>query len=188
MLEDRLAPASFTDVAPTLNVALDVAGDSVSITSVGAVYNLTLAAGNWIGTDTLNVIGSGTPTLTVMAAPFTQVNVTDAASTAVTFANTGAAYASTFSVTLDDTAAGTINFTGSSNFGPFNLSASTSRDVVNGGATVTTTSGNVMLSANQNRLLSSLFLPLWLSAVNDPCLQLPAPSGYQIAPPDEFAR
>src|SRR5262245_9405739 len=49
-LEDRTVPATFAEIGTTLNLDL-AASDAASSVSNGSSYTLTLAAGNWAGTD-----------------------------------------------------------------------------------------------------------------------------------------
>jgi len=155
-LEDRVNPATFAEAGAILNLDLDTAGEVVSIVSNGTSYTLSLIGGTWTGMNSVNVTGNGTATLNVTTAglaAFNTMNLDDsAAGTAATFANSGAnSYSDTFNVTLDDAAAGAINFNGATRFtGGASLSASTSRNIaVNSGATLSVAGGNLSLSANQ---------------------------------------
>jgi autotransporter-associated beta strand protein len=117
MLEDRRLLAVFTQDGMTLNIDLNAASESVGIVSSGASYTLTLNTPNtWAGTDTANVAGSGSGTLSVIAAAF--IAITDAAAgNAVTFQPSGGnAYAADFTIVLDDPAAGPVTFAGAANF------------------------------------------------------------------------
>src|ERR1700675_3349848 len=62
-LEDRLAPATFTDAAPTLNLS-PAANDAVAIVANANTSTLALTSGTWTGMDDANVSGNGTATLT----------------------------------------------------------------------------------------------------------------------------
>src|SRR5262249_9004270 len=65
-LEDRLAPATFAESGTQLNLDLNTASEAVSIVSNGTSYTLTLNGTNiWSGTNSANVTGNGTATLTV---------------------------------------------------------------------------------------------------------------------------
>src|SRR5205085_11821601 len=68
----------------------------------------------------------------------------------VTSNDSGAnSYGNNFTVTLGNPAAGTIAFNGKSGFGGFNLSASTTQAILlNSGAALTSSSGNLTLAAN----------------------------------------
>jgi len=150
--EERITPATFSEMGATLALDLDTVNEAVSVVSNGSSYTLTLTGGTWTGTNNAGIVtGNGTATLTVTADAFNTLNLTDqagVASTAVTFANSGAnSYSDTFNVTLDDAGAGAINFNGATSFiGTAALSASTSRNiVVNSGATVWTVDGNLSL-------------------------------------------
>ncbi len=105
-LEDRSVPATFAEAGTALNLNL-LANERVSIVANASTYTLSLTGGTWSGTDSANVTGNGTATLTVSAAgiaAFTDVAVTDAgAGTGVTFNNSGAnLYSETFTITLDN--------------------------------------------------------------------------------------
>jgi hypothetical protein len=154
--EDRITPATFSEAGAILNLDFNTTNEAVSYVSKGTSYTLTLTGTTWEGTDTANAIGNGTTTLTVTTAGLTAidtVNLTDsAAGTAVTFADSGAnSYSDTFNVTLDDAAAGAINFKSATSFtGGASLSASASRNIaVNPGASLSVANGNLSLSANQ---------------------------------------
>ncbi len=152
VLEDRALLAAFDVSGSTLQVNL-AASESLAITSAGSSYALALTGGTWRGTDGAGATGNGLTTLTATAAAFSTVMVDDSgASTAVTFNNSGAnTYTSSILVTLDDAAAGTITFNGTTAFaGSAALSASTSKNIdVNSGALVSVVNGDLIFSANQ---------------------------------------
>jgi hypothetical protein len=151
-LENRLMLAQFTDASPALMLTL-AANDAVAVMATPSTYTLNLTSGSWNGTDDANVSGNGTATLTVQKSTFNQVSLTDTgAGTSVTFNDSGLnSYASNFSVALTNAAAGSIAFNGATSFTGSNaLGASTSAFIVaNSGAAVTTASGGITLSANQ---------------------------------------
>ena len=63
-LEDRLAPATFTDNGTTLNLVLNTASTNAAIVSTSTPsYTLTLTGDTWSGTNDGNVTGNGTATL-----------------------------------------------------------------------------------------------------------------------------
>ncbi|MDB5384865.1 MAG: hypothetical protein JWM11_511 [Planctomycetaceae bacterium] len=155
LLEDRSLLSGFSESVSALNINL-VANEHVAINANGSSYTLSLDSGQiWTGSDSANVSGNGTGTITVTSAGisiFHTVNVTDSGSgTSVTFVNSGSnSYFADFSVVLDDIAAGTITFTGSSTFDHALLSATTTRSIlVDTGSIVTTVDGGLTLSANQ---------------------------------------
>lgn len=131
----------------------------MSIVSTGTSYQLTLTSGIWDGINDANVTGNGSGTLTVtstgIGAFTTAISITDTGSTggdSVTFNNCGTnSYANSFTVNLSSTAAGAITFNGTSTFsGSSVLSASTTLNIVaSSGARISTTAGNLTLSANQ---------------------------------------
>jgi hypothetical protein len=144
--------ATFTDSSPTLTLTL-AAHDAVDIVANASTYTLNLTSGTWSGTDDSNVAGNGTATLTVQETAFNQVNLTDTgAGTSVTFNDSGGnSYASSVNVDLSNSSAGSIAFNGATSFTGSNaLVASTSDFIVaNPGSSITTVSGGISLSANQ---------------------------------------
>lgn len=152
-LENRLMlSAVFSNASPALMLTL-AANDAVAIMANPTTYTLHLTSDTWNGTDDANVSGNGTTTLTVQKTAFDQVSLNDTgAGTSVTFNDSGSdSYASSFNVALTNAGAGSIAFNGATSFTGANaLSASTSDFIVaNPGASVTTVSGGITLSANQ---------------------------------------
>ncbi|MCL4207963.1 MAG: hypothetical protein KJ000_36210, partial [Pirellulaceae bacterium] len=155
-LEDRRVLASFAEAGAMLILTLDVASENVAIVSNGTSYTLT-GTSNWTGTDSANVTGNGTTTLTVTTAglaEFDTINILDASvsGTSVTFDDSGVnAYSDHFTITLDDAGAGPITFSGASSFSGSNtLSASTTGGITfSGAASLVTDSGSVSLSAGE---------------------------------------
>lgn len=147
---------TFAESGATLTLTLSAVNESVSIVSNGTSYTFT-SNNLWSGTNSANVTGNGTTTLTVTTAglaAFSQISITDAAvaGTRVTFNNSGAnAYTDNFDIVLDDPGAGQITFNGTTSFtGANTLSAFTSRNIlVNSGARVTTADGDLTLLVNQ---------------------------------------
>jgi hypothetical protein len=170
-LEERLAPATFTDNGTTLNLVLTKASTSVALSSAGTSYTLTLSGDNWSGTNDANVTGNGRSTLTVTAAgiaAFTdQISITDSAAggDSVTFGTTGStnSYANNFNINLSNAQAGSITFYGRTSFSGANaLTAATTHSIgvignflLSRGASLSTSSGNLTLSANQQAKPSS---------------------------------
>ena len=136
-LEVRALLAAFVEASTTLDLSLNQTNENVAIVSNGSSY--TLSTSNiWTGTDSANVTGNGTNTLTVTTAglaAFDTVTINDAVSTlgtAVTFNDSVAnTYKDTFVISLDDAAAGTIAFSGATDFAnTASLSASTSKNIL----------------------------------------------------------
>jgi len=156
-LEDRLAPATFTDNGTTLNLVLNTANSNAVIVSSGTAYALTLTGDTWSGADDANVAGNGTATLTITSAGITSfttgISLTDsAAGTSVTFDDSGAnVYANNFTIGLHNRPAlSGLMFNGASSFGTFSLNANVDTTItVSGSGNVSTTSGTITLSANQ---------------------------------------
>lgn len=153
--------ATFSEAGAQLNLDLNTANEVVAIVANATTYTLTLTGGTWSGTNSANVTGNGTASMTVTAAGLTAFNtirLTDSATgTAATFNGSGAnTYGDTFDITLDN-AAGTITFNGASSFaGAASIAARTSRNIsFAGGATLTAANGNIVLEANQQATASS---------------------------------
>jgi hypothetical protein len=159
-LEERLAPASVSDGGTALLSIVLGASENLAIVSHGTSYtftslqNFTAASGTDPANQGTAFGGLGTHTLTLTGPGLAQytsgITITNAGlNDTVTFNSSGAsAYVNNFTVALGNAGAGTITFNGSSNFGAFNLQASTlSSILLNVGASVTTTSGNVTLQA-----------------------------------------
>lgn len=171
LLEDRTAPATFADVAPNLNLALD-ANENVAIVSTGAQYSLTLTGGNWTGTDNANVTGNGTATLTVTAAglaAFSDINLSDtAAGVSVDFNDSGAnLYSDNFTIELDNGALlpTSVRFSGATHFGAAaKLSATTDSGVrVFAGAALSSTDGDIDLTGNSQANRAGAFMGIQVS-------------------------
>jgi hypothetical protein len=161
-LEDRLAPATISDGGTAaLSIVLG-ANENLAIVSNGTNYaftsNQTLTAAS--AADPANQAsafsGFGTMNLTLRSAGLAQyragINITDAGANAtVTFNDSGAhSYANNFTIALSNAAAGPINFNGKSDFGAFNLQASTTLNILlNSGAALTSSAGNLTLQSNQ---------------------------------------
>ncbi|HUY90682.1 MAG TPA: DUF4214 domain-containing protein [Pirellulales bacterium] len=153
-LEDRRVLAAFSEVGGNLIVNL-AANEAVGVAATGAdAATLTLTGGTWSGTDDANVSGNGTATLTVAhESAFGLVDVSDSGTaTSVAFNDSGAnAYATSFTIGLHDSPAiPGLAFNGTSSFGAFDLDANVDSSIaVNSGASLSTTSGNITLQANQ---------------------------------------
>jgi hypothetical protein len=155
-LEDRTLLAMFTDAAPALTLTL-AKNEAVGIVATNAgTYTLDLTSGTWSGTDVTNqASGNGTATLTVTEAAFNLVVITDTGTgTSVAFNDSMSnAYASSFDIalTMANSAAASIAFNGATSFTGSNaLDAATNGFIVaNPGSSVTTVSGGITLSANQ---------------------------------------
>lgn len=155
VLGNRFVPATFTEAGQLLALDLNIGNETVAVVSKGTSYDLTLAGSNWTGSDSANVAGNGTSTLSVTAsgiAAFTSgIAITDtAASTGVSFIDSAAnAYFNIFTVTLNNGSIG-VNFSGSSAFGDSSLDVRTDRNIVlNSGSAIATISGSVSLTANK---------------------------------------
>jgi streptogramin lyase len=160
-LEDRTAPAVFTDLGSSLHLDLGT-NEKLNILSFGSAYAFDLGpTGTWSGTDTASVIGNGAPTLNVTGAGITAfsagINITDTASgggTAVNFGPSGLfAFANNFGINLTHSSSGAstpgLGFSGTTVFsGTAGLNASVNGDViVNTGANYEGTGGALSLSA-----------------------------------------
>ena len=151
-LEDRTTPATFAQVGTALNIDLTTASSSVSIQSTGTSYVFTLNGGDtWTSADigSIAVKSNSNATLTLTAASFPVVNVTDsAAGVAVSFIPSTGAYSSDFTVTLND-APGAVTLLGPANFGANDLTIDTAYQIaVLPGTTVTAATGDITFRAN----------------------------------------
>ncbi len=146
-LEDRLAPATFTDNGTTLNLVLNNPNTNASIVSVinNGGYFIDLTGDTWSGTNTSGVSGNGQPELAItpagVAAFTSEISLVDAnaAGDSVTFNDIGAGnYANNFYIDLTNPAAGPITFNGTTTFsGNHTLTASTTSAIsFQGGASV----------------------------------------------------
>jgi len=137
----------------TLDLA---ASESVTIVANGANYTFTLGGTTWTGTDSANVTGNGTDTLTVVADAFTDINITDSgAGAAVIFGDSGGnTYSDSVNITLDDgssvaTFSGAVSLTGGNTL-------SVAATTINVNAAVTTTNSDISLSANEMEIAASI--------------------------------
>ncbi|MDA1166540.1 MAG: hypothetical protein O3B13_25880, partial [Planctomycetota bacterium] len=62
-LEDRTLLSAFSEVGTTLTIDIDTASESVSMVSSGTTYTL-VTNGTFTGTDSANVMGTASNTLT----------------------------------------------------------------------------------------------------------------------------
>lgn len=152
--------ATFADIAPTLHITLQ-ANEAIQIASNANSYAITLASGTWSGPNDGNVSASGatlTVTSTGQIAFSTGIDITDdsgsggGTGTSVSFIDSGFnAYLNNFTIDLHNSPAFPgLAFSGNSSFGSNTLNATVSTSiVVNSGANVSTTSGDITLNANQ---------------------------------------
>jgi hypothetical protein len=153
MLEDRLAPATFSELGNQLALNLGL-NEQAGIVSGGTSYQLSLAGGTWSGTDSGDVSGNGTSTLTVTStglAAFSQIDLTDsAAGASIVFADSGAnVYSDDFAITLDSgPASPALTFNGSTSFtGTSSIAANVLSSVlVSTNAHLSTASGAIALT------------------------------------------
>jgi autotransporter-associated beta strand protein len=164
-LEDRLTPAVLSDNgAGTLAIALG-ANENLSITANASTYTLT-SNQNFTNGGVSNVVDFsdfGNTSLTLQASGIarysTLINVTDAsganANATVTFSDSGINnYTNNFTINLSNAAAGQITFNGNSNFGSFNLNATTTSDILVSVTSVSSTSGVIALTAARSITVS----------------------------------
>ena len=152
-LERRTLLTGFSEAGTVLTIDI-LAGETVSIVSAGTSYSLT-SSSTWSGTNSANVTGNGTSTLTVTTAglaAFNSVSIGDSgANASVNFNNSGAnSYSDSISVDLNEPAAGTITFNGATSFVSANsLVANSARHIqVNPAASISVVDGGMSLSAN----------------------------------------
>ncbi len=154
-------PATVSDGGTGLLTVTVAIGQNIAVTSNGASYTFTSnqpfvsqsavdpanqsAAFTGFGTTTLTLTGAG------LAQYVTGISIVDAAANStVTFNDSGPnAYANNFNVGMTNPYAGLLSFNGNSSFGAYNLSASTTANVIfNSGASLSSTSGNLTIGAN----------------------------------------
>src|SRR5208337_1751879 len=155
------APATFAASGTTLDLVLGTS-EKVAIVSGTTSYTLSLGTGQtWIGTDSADVTGTGSASLTVTSAGITYfstgIDITDSTSTggdAVAFNDsTTNPYANNFIIDLTESSSGAstpgLSFSGTSTFsGTSALTAAVSGDVVvNTGATLALNGGALSLMA-----------------------------------------
>ncbi len=167
-LEDRLVPATISDGGTAaLSIVLG-ASENLTIVSNGSSYtftsnqNFTANTGTDPAGHATAFGGIGTMTLTLTSVGIAQyatgINITDAgAGDTVNFNNSGAnSYGNNFNVTQSNAGAGGIGFRGTSNFGAFNLLASTTLGITaNSGSDLSSSSGNLTLLANLQTIPNS---------------------------------
>jgi hypothetical protein len=161
-LEDRLAPAVVSDGGTAALTLVLGANENLGIIASAAGYALTtnqtftaLGAAD-PANQTTAFRGFGSKNLTLTSAGIGQyatgIRVSDTgAGSSVTFNDSGASsYANNFTIALTNAAAGAISFNGKSSFGAFNLQAATTFNILlNNGAALTSSSGNLTFRANQ---------------------------------------
>ena len=142
-LEDRCTPASFAGNT----ITLDDPGETLTIAAVGV--------GLYFLTSTTDVNGNpGSVSFTPGAGPVTVVDT--AANTSLRFGNHAVDFIHSFEVTLSN--ATLVGFGNNTSFGENSLSVTTTRRIVVGpDASVTTTSGNITFSANQQAVATTDF-------------------------------
>jgi hypothetical protein len=161
-LEDRLAPATVSDGGTAALKIVLGANENLAIVSDGTSYtftsnkNFTAASASNPANGTTAFSGFDTMNLTLTSAGLAQyatgVNISDAGANAtVTFNDSGTnSYANNFTISLTNVAAGAITFNGKTDFGAFNLQATTTHNlIVNSGAVLESSTGNLTLTANE---------------------------------------
>ncbi len=161
-LEDRVVLATLMDGGTSgLSIAL-APNENLAVVSSGSTYtfssNLDFTNGGVANTGDFSSFGGTSLTLNAsgIARYTTAIDITDtsgaSANDTVTFNDSGVnSYANNFNVALTNSAAGAIAFNDATRFTGSNaLSASTSDLIVaNPGSSITTDSGGITLSANQ---------------------------------------
>ncbi len=150
LLEDRRLLATFSESSGILQIDL-AANESLAVSSAGASYNLALSGGTFSGTDSANVTGNGTVSLSVIAAAFTEVKIDDSGTGVnVNFNNSGVnTYTSSFTVTLDSTAPGSSTFNGATAFvGNSSLFVQAGSVTANISSVVSVVNGNLTFRGN----------------------------------------
>lgn len=152
-LETRTLLTGFVENGATLDIDVQ-AGETVTIVANATSYTVS-STGTWSGANSGNVTGNGGSILTVTAAGlgvFDSIRVTDSgAAAAFAFGDSGTnTYGDSINVTLDNPAAETVTFTGSSSFSlAAGISATTAKNiVVNAGSSISVEDGSLTLNAN----------------------------------------
>lgn len=143
--------ATFNVSGTTLQLNLTVANESVAITAGAANYNFVLTGGTWSGTDSADVTGNGTASLSAVKASFAAVTVDDSSTgNGANFNDSGAnTYTANFTITLDSATPGTSTFSGTTAFTGSNaLSLQSGVILGNSGSIVSTVNGNLTLLGN----------------------------------------
>jgi fibronectin-binding autotransporter adhesin len=164
-LEDRITPATFLESGNTLTLGL-LANENVSFVANAATYTLTLGgAAVWGGTNSANVTGNGTGTLTVTAAgiaAYTSINVGGpSGGNALTFGASTGSVSQDVAITLATAASPAVTFAGDTKF-----AAANTLKITTPGHDVTQTAGTITipgtLNIDNNTGVTSL-----LTATND---------------------
>ncbi|MGO9107593.1 MAG: hypothetical protein ACLP9L_00020, partial [Thermoguttaceae bacterium] len=160
-LEERLAPATFAASGTTLDLILGTSEKVAIVASSTPSYSLALTGGTWNGSDSADVTGTGSASLTITSAGITAfstgIDITDSGSTggdAVAFNDsTTNPYANNFIIALNNSSSGAstpgLSFTGASSFsGTSALTAAVNGDVVvNSSASLALNGGALSLMA-----------------------------------------
>jgi hypothetical protein len=150
-LEDRLAPASVSQVGSVLTITLDQSGENLGIASAGSTYSV--AADGGFFNDTPNFIINQTDPRegTITASGLTEIDINDADTmTSVTFFDSGAnAYTTPIFVSLTTSPTGPITFVGATTFNGAGLLAATEDGsvIADAGALLTVTGGSLALQS-----------------------------------------
>jgi hypothetical protein len=168
-LEERLAPATFAVVFGSTRDLFLGTNEKVAIVSNTTSYTLSLGTGQtWSGTNSADVTGNGSQSLTVTSAAITAfssgISIADSGSTggdAVAFNDSSTnPYANGFNITLSDSSSGAstpgLSFSGASTFsGDSRLSASVNGGVVvNSGASIAAGDGASLMATGTNAPLT----------------------------------
>jgi hypothetical protein len=152
-LEDRVTPASLTDLNGTLTITLDNPGETLTIAAVSANhYSLNSSANAIFNNGLIGAGYSGTTTSGTLAiASDTTIDIIDrTTATSVVFGNGAAVYAQAVNVALTNPLSGAVSFLGTSTFGS-GLAVRATNGVISDGvnAALHLTGGDLSLATNQ---------------------------------------
>ncbi|HMF19767.1 MAG TPA: hypothetical protein VKE98_21360, partial [Gemmataceae bacterium] len=150
-LEDRLAPASVSQVGSVLTITLDQSGENLGIASAGSTYRVAADGGFFNDTPNFTRNPSDQREGTITASGLTEIDINDADTmTSVTFFDSGAnAYTTPIFVSLTTSPTGPISFIGATTFSGAGLLAATEDGSVTAaaGALLTVTGGSLALQS-----------------------------------------
>jgi IPT/TIG domain/FG-GAP-like repeat len=171
-LEDRITPVggmsnTFVYNGTVLTIDLKITDEALTLTSQGnGAYVFTTSVGTFSGTDTAELIGNGTSTLTINSA-LTTLNGIDiidtAAGTDVSFGTNAGAYVDNFSITLDEAGASVVTVANATSFtGTAGLNVAAARNI-SITADITTATGDIVLDADNGVQQTGFFTGVIIS-------------------------
>lgn len=170
VLEDRLAPATFSQNGTVITLTLNSLNEAVQIHASSANHYALSSTANFTGNVNApsSVSGTGTTSATLVTSGVTQISMVDAGfgGASVTFTDSTASYAEFMVVSLTNSGAGPIEFQGASTFDG-NLTANTTNNItfdlgsavtMNGTGNVQAQGANTTVAFNGNLVVNSVNL------------------------------